>query len=210
MFIDISGSAASYYNFKSQADFDDWKGGAAPTRGSAAGTGTVAVCFGPDFDVKGVHIKAVADAFNSRLISLYLGSSDTGHGTSVTDGAVRHLAARCPALRELALCSCTNVTDEAFRAVVEGLPKLEVLHCTGHDRTPGWWGLGGARCILVAMGTRLVGPLTISSGDARQHGEDGGESLAGASLGCENGIGRDGVGRSTRRLPAHACASLVP
>jgi len=76
-------------------------------------------------------------AAGQGLVSLRLGSSDTGNGSWLTDVAVRSIVQHCPHLRELALCSCTKITDRAFLAVLEGLPQLEVLHCTGHDRSTG-------------------------------------------------------------------------
>lgn len=64
-------------------------------------------------------------------------SLNAGDGTWLTDAAVLAIVRACPRLRQLALCSCTSVTDKALVAVAEGLPNLECLHCTGHDKCSG-------------------------------------------------------------------------
>lgn len=40
-------------------------------------------------------------------------------------------------LHELALCSCTKVTDRAFVAICERMQHLTVLHLTGNDKSQG-------------------------------------------------------------------------
>ena len=102
-----------------------------------ANRGIVAVRFERDFDIKSEHVKSLVEAIGGSLDSLTLGSSDTGDGVWLTDAGVLAIVKHCPNLRQLALCSCTNVSDKAFIAVLEGLPHLEVLHCTGHDRSSG-------------------------------------------------------------------------
>ena len=99
----------------------------------------VAMQFGRDFDVRDEHVVRLVEALGPQLHSIRLGSSDTGHGVWLTDAAVHAILAHCRPenLRELYLESCTSVTDKAFLAVVEGLPNLQVLGVTGHDRSTG-------------------------------------------------------------------------
>lgn len=105
---------------------------------SAARAAVVAVTFGPNFDVRDEHVQRLLAALGPQLRSIRLGSSDTGHGTWLTDAAVHAVVAACgPNLQVLYLESCTSVTDKAFLAAVEGLPNLQVLGVTGHDRSIG-------------------------------------------------------------------------
>lgn len=139
---------------QSPADLDAMLAAAAAAAQSAVTI--VAVQFGADFDVRDSHVTRLVDALGPQLQSIYLGSSDTGCGTWLTDAAVHAIVRGCPSLRQLALCSCTNVTDKAFLAVVEGLQQLEVLHCTGHDRTSGGrWGGGGAQARKAAVAASM-------------------------------------------------------
>ncbi|KAG2446736.1 hypothetical protein HYH02_008297 [Chlamydomonas schloesseri] len=96
-----------------------------------------AVTFGAGFHVRDEHLRKLADAIGPQLRSLRLGDTDTGDGVFVTDAAVKHVAAKCHGLEELALEACVGVTDAGFSAVLNSLSSLRELHLTGHDRSSG-------------------------------------------------------------------------
>lgn len=128
----------------------------------------VAVHFGPHFAVRDEHVLQLIEALGPQLQSLRLGSSDTGNGTWLTDRAVLAVVARCgPTLLELVLESCTSVTDKAFLAAVEGLPNLQTLGVTGHDRSIG-------ECASMRAGGRRAAAAPSAGGVGRPGGLCGG------------------------------------
>ncbi|KAG2495298.1 hypothetical protein HYH03_006570 [Edaphochlamys debaryana] len=95
------------------------------------------VTFGRDFNIRDKHLDQLSRATGRQLTELRLGSSDTGDGVWVTESVVSLIVRRCPNLRVLQLESCTQLGNASFNAIIEGLPLLEELHITGHDRTSG-------------------------------------------------------------------------
>ena len=59
----------SYKRFNNQQDFETWLESREPLANAR---------FGADFPVKDEHVKAIVAASGDKLISLYLGDSDTG------------------------------------------------------------------------------------------------------------------------------------
>ncbi|XP_068675364.1 uncharacterized protein [Montipora foliosa] len=95
------------------------------------------VTFGSDFSVHDDDVIKIVDLCKDSLVVLELGSSNTGAGVWLSDGAVQHIANYCPNLRKLRLESVTGVTDNAVNDVMTKCPLLEELEVSGHDRSSG-------------------------------------------------------------------------
>lgn len=93
-----------------------------------------AISLGPDFGVKDAHLDAIGSKLGGSLLSMQLGSSDTGDGVHLSQLAVTRFVRRCPNLLVLKLESAVGVDDETFKAIVKACPKLQQLTVTGHDR----------------------------------------------------------------------------
>jgi hypothetical protein len=95
------------------------------------------VRFHGDFDIQDCHVSKVANTLGPRLLSLHVGSWSTATGHKLTDAACAVLAAKCKNLRALTLSSCLEVSDEGFESIVNGMPLLESLTMSGHDKRDG-------------------------------------------------------------------------
>lgn len=123
---------------KTPADLDALLAAAAGGDGAPPAAAVAAVRLGENFNVRDTHIERLVGALGPQLRAIHLGSSDTGDGAWVTDAGVAAIVGGgCENLRELRLEACVQVTDKAFAAIVAGLPQLEVLSITGHDKRIG-------------------------------------------------------------------------
>ena len=73
------------------------------------------------------QLDKVTDAFVVSLLSRKVTSINIVRCKSLTDKAIRAIAAKCPALTNLNIFSCKNLTNEAIKALAAGCPALTEL-----------------------------------------------------------------------------------
>ena len=166
-----------------------------------------AIALGPRFEVENKHVDAITSRFGAQLELLTMGDIDTATGRGLTDIAVDFITARCPNLVELQLNAAGNITDAAFRKILDELPCLQVLALTGSGSYHGELTKIGFRVLLDRRIAPLLEKVYIMNQDIEQElvdevirasnlrimaGETAGYSMAKLKARKERGLGWGG------------------